>query len=42
MNDDENPWTCESCGTRNGADDEHCLTCDRWRTDEYDPEEENR
>lgn len=41
MSDDDltGPWTCPSCGTDNQEDDEHCQQCDRWRTDEYGPDE---
>lgn len=27
-------WTCESCGTENQPDDEHCQTCDAWRSEQ--------
>ena len=39
MTAETGPWTCESCGTENQDDDEHCQQCDRWRTDEYGPDE---
>jgi predicted ATP-dependent serine protease len=31
-------WTCESCGTENQEDDEHCQTCDTWRSEQEDDE----
>lgn len=39
MTAETGPWTCESCGTENQDDDEHCQQCDRWRTDEYGPDD---
>lgn len=29
-------WTCETCGTENQADDEHCQNCDTWRSEQED------
>lgn len=34
--DPEGPWTCETCGTDNQADDEHCQVCDQWRSEQED------
>lgn len=31
-------WTCESCGTENQDDDEHCQSCDTWRSEQEDDE----
>ncbi|MEE4546486.1 zinc finger protein [Streptomyces sp. V4-01] len=32
--DPAGPWTCETCGTDNGPDDEHCQICDQWRNEQ--------
>lgn len=29
-------WTCETCDTDNGPEDEHCQNCDTWRTEQED------
>ncbi|MEU0160209.1 hypothetical protein ABZ154_15545 [Streptomyces sp. NPDC006261] len=31
-------WTCETCGTENQQEDEHCQNCDTWRSDQEDDE----
>lgn len=32
-------WICESCGTENQHEDEHCQLCDTWRSEQENDEE---
>lgn len=32
-------WICESCGTENQEEDEHCQMCDTWRIEQEGEED---